>query len=418
MGTDGLNGAQGAQGPQGPQGPQGIPGPAGAGTGDMLKANNLSDVASKPSSLSNLGGVAKIGDTMTGTLTINGGSLVAGSGMGATVPLAGTAFVDWLSLAGSFGLSVYWDGTSWKYRTTGWGGIINFNSGDGSYSWANTPSGAAGANCGAFTNRLVLAGNGDLNSGGAVHAGGDVTGGNFTANGVINANGAISSNGAINAAGQITSTSGDGIRCTVGPGGYARFVSTVTGGVRSWSCGTWNDGTFRITDESGVTPILTLNYIGSTGMNTLAGYLQTQGYACKQGISGGYGPNNFNFFYAGGTMQVWADATNMGNMYIVSDYRTKKDVVDLPDTWAVVKKLRPIKYTQADAFEGLFVADELERWGFLAHELQDTLVPSAATGVKDEPNVVQNPNPMAIIAALTKALQQAMLRIEALEAAR
>jgi len=51
----------------------------------------------------------------------------------------------------------------------------------------------------------------------------------------------------------------------------------------------------------------------------------------------------------------------------------------------------------------------------IAHELQDTLVPTAANGRKDQENVVQSPNPMTVIAALTKALQEAMERIEVLE---
>jgi hypothetical protein len=116
--------------------------------------------------------------------------------------------------------------------------------------------------------------------------------------------------------------------------------------------------------------------------------------------------------------------------------------------WDVVKQLRPIKYTQAqftppshikyvaeetlkarkEAEENpqakprevstapLFEADDIERWGFIAHELQATLTPSASSGVKDSPDTIQSPNPFTLIAALTKALQEAMARIEALEA--
>jgi hypothetical protein len=64
----------------------------------------------------------------------------------------------------------------------------------------------------------------------------------------------------------------------------------------------------------------------------------------------------------------------------------------------------------------MFANDDTERWGFIAHELQEALTPSAATGVKDSPDTVQSPNPFTLIAALTKALQEAMARIEALEA--
>ena len=80
-------------------------------------------------------------------------------------------------------------------------------------------------------------------------------------------------------------------------------------------------------------------------------------------------------------------------------------------------KLRS-KDAKADEIPGhLFAADDIERWGFIAHELQATLTPSAATGEKDSPDTIQSPNPFTLIAALTKALQEAMVRIEALEAA-
>jgi hypothetical protein len=83
----------------GPQGPQGIQGPPGTGTGDMLAANNLSDVVSKPTSLANIGGVAKAGDTVTGSLTFNAnnhyafaGGVGAGFWLGAAGPVADRFF--------------------------------------------------------------------------------------------------------------------------------------------------------------------------------------------------------------------------------------------------------------------------------------------------------------------------------------
>jgi microcystin-dependent protein len=52
--------------------PVGPAGPSGDGTGDMLKAQNLNDVASKPTALSNLGALPTAGGTMTGALTLAG----------------------------------------------------------------------------------------------------------------------------------------------------------------------------------------------------------------------------------------------------------------------------------------------------------------------------------------------------------
>jgi hypothetical protein len=171
------------------------------------------------------------------------------------------------------------------------------------------------------------------------------------------------------------------------------------------------------------------------------------GHATRTGVNGAYAGNFFNIMHGTG-QQLWIDTTQIGTFAYTSDYRIKKDVIDLPGMWDVVKQLRPIKYTQAqftppshikyvaeetlkarkEAEENpqakprevstapLFEADDIERWGFIAHELQATLTPSASSGVKDSPDTIQSPNPFTLIAALTKALQEAMARIEALEA--
>jgi len=152
-----------------------------------------------------------------------------------------------------------------------------------------------------------------------------------------------------------------------------------------------------------------------------------------------------NFAWDGANLGAYVDATFIGNVTVSSDYRIKKDVLPLPSMWAAVKALKPISYTHRDftspadiayradldnvarergqtLSEGeqrtapAVVADDIERWGFVAHELQETLIESVATGVKDSPDVIQSPNPWPVIASLTKALQEAMARIEALEA--
>ena len=189
---------------------------------------------------------------------------------------------------------------------------------------------------------------------------------------------------------------------------------------------------------------------GGVGIN---GGVFATGHGMRAGVSGagagGLGGQYFNIQYdASALSKLWVDNSNVGTFAFTSDYRIKKDVIDLPGMWDTVKALRPIKYTQAqfsppshvkyvaeqalaarkEAEENpeakprevntgpLFVADDIERWGFIAHELQATLTPSAASGEKDSPDTIQSPNPFTVIAALTKALQEAMVRIEALEA--
>jgi len=159
------------------------------------------------------------------------------------------------------------------------------------------------------------------------------------------------------------------------------------------------------------------------------------GFRCNQGINGTAQGSYFNIEWTG-TPHLWIDASYIGGISIISDYRAKKDVADLPSMWETVKALNPIKYThkefspashlahqaqqrsEGEASSGpLIPADDIERWGFMAHELQEAMVPSAAWGEKDSPNGLQTPNAMTVIAALTRALQEAMARIEALEAA-
>ena len=158
------------------------------------------------------------------------------------------------------------------------------------------------------------------------------------------------------------------------------------------------------------------------------------GHKTKAGETGAHGPYCFNLNFIGGNAmtELWIDSSNFGPIVVSSDYRIKKDVAVLGSMWDTVKALNPISYTRAAftppieaakaretrEFVGDFIpADDVERWGFIAHELQDTLLPSAASGVKDQPDAVQSINLAPVVAALTKALQEAMARIEALEAA-
>lgn len=151
----------------------------------------------------------------------------------------------------------------------------------------------------------------------------------------------------------------------------------------------------------------------------------TGGYYCQPGLGAANRSNRFNIDWNGSAMQGWVDNTNFGTFAFTSDYRVKTNVEELPSTWDRVKQLRPVSFNYRDftpdgASEPLIRADvdiSKPRWGFIAHEMQETLIMDAATGVKDQKDLIQSPNPWTVIATLTKALQEAMARIEALEAA-
>jgi len=97
-----------------------------------------------------------------------------------------------------------------------------------------------------------------------------------------------------------------------------------------------------------------------------------------------------------------------------SDYRLKTNVTPLTDSTAKVKALKPYSYNWVSA-------PTLQNQGFLAHELA-SVVPQAVVGEKDAlwPDgsmKVQQVDLSYVVPLLTAALQEALARIEALEAA-
>jgi len=97
-----------------------------------------------------------------------------------------------------------------------------------------------------------------------------------------------------------------------------------------------------------------------------------------------------------------------------SDYRLKTNVTPLTDSTAKVKALKPYSYNWVSA-------PTLQNQGFFAHELA-SVVPQAVVGEKDAlwPDgsmKVQQVDLSYVVPLLTAALQEALARIEALEAA-
>jgi hypothetical protein len=195
---------------------------------------------------------------------------------------------------------------------------------------------------------------------------------------------------------------------------------------------TWDGGNIAFNGNLYGHAAITIN-----GGATLGSVVGGIGYRARQGSAGVYSGSSFNIEWTG-SAHLWMDQSYLGGISLISDYRAKKDVADLPSTWDKVKALRPISYThkeftpqsqieyiagrlekgETDGPSGpLIPADDIVRWGFMAHELQETLLHSAAYGEKDSTFAVQSPNLAPVVAALTKALQEAMARIEALEAA-
>lgn len=150
-------------------------------------------------------------------------------------------------------------------------------------------------------------------------------------------------------------------------------------------------------------------------LNTTKGSYLGLGQQGRNGTGGSYTGYWHNWLWSSNKVYALVNNTNVGAIEIQCDYRIKRNVKPMPSTWDKVKTMRPITFNPA-AYGDLFEESDELKWGFIAHELQEHLLPTAAHGKKDETDVIQSVNLIAVIAGLTKTLQEAQLRIEALEA--
>jgi len=128
------------------------------------------------------------------------------------------------------------------------------------------------------------------------------------------------------------------------------------------------------------------------------------------------GTRYFGYFGVGSTFSSVGSISSNGSSTAyntTSDYRLKENVVEVTDGISRVKLLKPSRFN--------FIVDPDKTVdGFLAHEVQD-VVPEAITGTKDEVDADGNPKYQGIdqsklVPLLTAALQEAITKIESLEA--
>ena len=175
----------------------------------------------------------------------------------------------------------------------------------------------------------------------------------------------------------------------------------------------------------------TLIFPGATsGGQTGQGVLCARGYGTRTGLdtdsgnvidgvvqSSVNGSNTFNvawlpldgvdraFFYIDNTRQGYIS-------FVTSDYRIKREITDLNVNGIErLKKLRPVSYKHAE-FRN-YKATESVHEGFIAHEVSE-VIPDACVIPKDDANL-QQLELLPLISTLTKALQEAVAKIETLE---
>ena len=123
--------------------------------------------------------------------------------------------------------------------------------------------------------------------------------------------------------------------------------------------------------------------------------------------------NLFNFYWDGNDAYFYIDNTRLGHIdsSTTSDYRIKREITTLTvNAIERIKKLRPVTFKYKDY--GIYKQTDDTHEGFIAHEVGE-VIPDACKGNKDERLQVIGIAP--IVANLTKALQEAVAKIETLE---
>jgi len=114
----------------------------------------------------------------------------------------------------------------------------------------------------------------------------------------------------------------------------------------------------------------------------------------------------------GGTRTLKSYIDHNGALISASDYRLKENVVDLPSSLETIKALRPVNFN--------FKNETELQSGFIAHELKEQIshiVDGDKDQVKEDGSMfIQMVDYSSLIPHLTKALQEATAKIEALEA--
>ena len=154
----------------------------------------------------------------------------------------------------------------------------------------------------------------------------------------------------------------------------------------------------------------------STSTSVHPGVIMANGFASKAGVGASAAFNNaFNIHWTGTAANLYIDTTLQGTITVSSDYRVKKDITSQTALGIdKIKQLRPVNYEFADNADFSYVGDGVKREGFIAHEVAE-VIPSAVDGAKDAPNQIQSLRVDAIVSVLTKALQEAVAKIEVLE---
>ena len=210
-------------------------------------------------------------------------------------------------------------------------------------------------------------------------------------------------------------------KSTTGNGSDYAFIINKREGSGGGSCymnlGGNSDGSISFgTNTSGAgTERMRITSGGNVGIDVsnpqerldVGGVMRAFGYESRSGTNGitQYTGDFFNIFWTGSSAQLYIDTASVGTITLTSDYRVKKNI-ETQNASAIerINALRPVKYEYAD-YENIFVADNIQREGFIAHEVAQ-IIPSAVEGEKDAENAFQSLKLDAMLSVAVKAIQE------------
>jgi hypothetical protein len=164
-------------------------------------------------------------------------------------------------------------------------------------------------------------------------------------------------------------------------------------------------------DDSGRLLVSTTSVIDSSKVSLSYAGITYNGFAVND-TDGASGAGAFKFLSSGTVVGSITTTTSATAYNTSSDYRLKEDWQPVANASDRVAQLKPVNFA--------WKVDGSRVDGFLAHELAE-VVPEAVTGEKDAVDDEGNPEYQAIdqsklVPLLTAALQEALTRIETLEA--
>ena len=179
--------------------------------------------------------------------------------------------------------------------------------------------------------------------------------------------------------------------------------------------------TSQLTNNSGFLTSIpsTVVQYNPYGNVNISGIIQGKSFRCRAGENGAV-QNTFNIEWSPGRHgRLWIGPSDVGQLYLSSDYRLKRNITPMSDgALDRIKMIIPVSYQwndfEKDGVELSTKSEEINE-GFIAHELQQ-IIPSAVDGEKDDPVTIQSLKPDAIIAVAVKAIQELSAKNDALEA--